>query len=120
MADEIKFNGTFSVLKSYLSFAVNIQNVITLTGSNYIGGAPTIGTTEEALPMGDVATAGWAVFRNLDATNYVEIGTVPVATFVPFLKLKPGEWFACRLGTNAPYAKANTASCVLDYKIFAT
>jgi len=34
-----------------------------------------IGTTEEGIDTGSIGTIGLAVFRNLDATNYVEVGT---------------------------------------------
>ena len=39
----------------------------------------------------DIGTVGWAFFRNLDDTNYVEIGLDVGATFYPFAKLGPGE-----------------------------
>ena len=82
-------------------------------------GVATIGfAAHEAIPMGDVTTAGWAVFKNVSAANYVEIGTDVAAAFVPSLKLKPAEQFAVRLGTNAPYAKANTAAVQLQYRIY--
>lgn len=75
----------------------------------------TIGTTAEALELGDVANAGWAVFQNLDDTNFVEIG---VSGFTAFAKLKPGEQCILRLGTNAPEAQADTADIDLFYIIY--
>ena len=80
-------------------------------------GVASIGTSHEALPMGDVSTAGWARLENLDATNYVEIGVVVTGTFYPTIKLKATEFCVVRLGTNAPYARANTAAVQLDYVI---
>jgi hypothetical protein len=74
-----------------------------------------IGTTDEALALGDVVTPGVCVFQNLDDTNYVEIG---VGSFTAFLKLKATEQFMCRLGTTAPRAKANTAAIDLFYIIY--
>lgn len=74
-----------------------------------------IGTSDEALALGDVTTPGWAVFQNLDDTNFVEIG---VGSFTAFLKLKPGEQCLCRLGTTAPRAKADTAAVDLFYIIY--
>jgi len=80
----------------------------------------TIGTAAagEALSMGDVTTAGVAVLKNLDDTNYVEVGRSIGGNFEAFLKLKPGESALCRLATSAPYAKANTADVELDYRIY--
>jgi hypothetical protein len=77
----------------------------------------TIAAGGEALDLGDVATPGFAVFSNLDATNYVEIGTFSGGTFYPFLKLKAGEQVCARLGA-APYAKSNTAPVNLFYIIY--
>lgn len=91
---------------------------ITMTGSVYASGSPSIGTgAHEALPMQDVSTAGWAYFRNADATNYVEIGYDTNGTFRAFLKLKAGEECVCRLTQNAPYAQANNGAVVLQYLI---
>lgn len=77
-----------------------------------------IGTTEEAMDLGDVGTPGLAILKNLDDTNYVEIGSYVAAVFYPFLKLKPGEMQIIRIGVAAPYAKANTAAVELDYRIY--
>ncbi len=68
--------------------------------------------------MQDVSTLGVALFRNLDATNYVEVGIDVAAAFYPFVKLLPGEAWPMRMGTLAPYAKANTAAVRLQYDIY--
>lgn len=105
----------------------NLKRSFTTTKSfDFVASAPTMAAgvasigfaAHEAVPMGDVSTAGWARLENLDSTNYVEIGVEVAATFYPFLKLKAGEFCVIRLGTNAPYAKANTAAVQLDYEIF--
>jgi hypothetical protein len=69
----------------------------------------TVGTSEEAVPVGDVGTLGWAFFQNLDTTNYVTIG--PDATgMVPFIRLEAGEACALRLSPGISLvAQANTA-----------
>jgi len=73
-----------------------------------------IGTSWEALILGDVGTPGIAVFKNLDDTNFVEIGAGGAA----FGKLKPGEACVLRLGVAAPQAKADTAAVDLFYIIY--
>ena len=83
------------------------------------------------LDLGSVVTPGWAVFVNLDTTNYVEVGTDVGGVFHPFLKLKPGqasppasslvpgEQFLFRFGSGVvPYARANTAPVKLFYVIY--
>jgi hypothetical protein len=83
-----------------------------------------IGTTREALQLGDVTTPGYCVFINLDDTNFVEIGVegfidgVGTVGFIGFLKLKPGEQCLVRLTTTAPYAKADTAAVELFYIMY--
>ncbi len=120
MAAEITFTPKFTILKGNLNVTRSLTGTFDVAAAapGYASGAPSIGTTEEALVMQDVATAGWAYFRNLNATNYIQIGALASAVFVPVLKLMPGEFCWVRLGTNAPYAKANTAACLLEYQIF--
>lgn len=85
-----------------------------------VSGSPSIGfAAHEALPMGDVVTAGWAFFQNLGPTNFVLIGIDIAGAFHQFAKLKAGEAGLIRLGTNAPYAKADTAAVNLLYLILA-
>jgi len=79
-----------------------------------------IGTTAggEALQMGDVTGNGIAIFKNLDDTNFVEIGRSISAAFEAFLRLLPGESALLRLSTTAPYAKADTSAVELDYRVY--
>jgi len=121
MANEISLSTNFSVRKDFLATNRSTSRSFNLNAASpaKAAGIASIGTSaHEALPMGDVSTAGWARFENLDATNYVQVGVDSSGTFIPFLKLKPGEFHICRLATNAPYAKANTAAVKLDYEIY--
>jgi len=90
------------------------------TNARLIRNVQEIGTSEEILENGDVATPGWAVFVNLDDTNYVEVGHYTGGTFYPFLKLKPGDQMICRLGVTTAqlYAKANTSTVSLFYIVY--
>lgn len=118
MANEITTAFTLNYSKNGIEESRTLSDEITVSGDDYIAGTESVGTTEEALEMGDVGTAGWAYFKNIDATNYVELGIVGSGTFYPFAKLKAGESCVLRLGTSTPYAKANTAACRLEYKIY--
>jgi len=86
-----------------------VRNVVTV---------PFGGGSEVALALGGVVTPGFAIFVNLDATNFVSIGTKPAATFFPFMKLKAGESQMVRLSL-APYALADTLAVELFYIIYA-
>jgi hypothetical protein len=67
--------------------------------------------------MGDVLTAGYAFFRNLDTVNFVHVGIDVGGTFYPFLKLFPGQVGIAPLGTNSPYARFDTLAGLLEYGI---
>ncbi len=83
------------------------------SGSTAITNVQTIGTSEEAILVGDVGTLGWIGVRNLDPTNYVEVGTGATLTSAnTFAHLLPGEWFFIKANASATYyAKANTGAC---------
>jgi hypothetical protein len=86
--------------------------------NNVIENIQNIGTSEEALTMGEVTNPGFAYFKNLDTTNFIEIGQYDVNTnFVAFVKIETNAACVLWLGTTAPYAKADTAACKLDYVI---
>lgn len=117
MANEITYqlqallnNGELSDNFASGSKSVDQSSALLIRNVQNIGFA-----ADEALALGDVATPGFCIFKNLDDTNYVEIG---VGSFTPFLKLKPGELALCRLGTTAPRAQADTAAVDLFYIIY--
>jgi len=93
---------------------------VSITSGLVAGNTQSIGTTYEALALGDVASNGGpGYFENLDSTNYVEIGLEVSAAFVPFIKLVAGQRVAIpSLANRAIYAKANTAAIQLRYRIW--
>lgn len=119
-ADEIAATVSFKVTKGYLDFtrAVNATWTITAASPNVAGQTQLIGLTPEQVTIGDVTTAGWSFFRNLNASNVIEIGAVDASTnFLPLIKLKAGEYALMRMGTNFWYAKAFTAASRLEKAI---
>lgn len=91
---------------------------VDVSGDNVISHVQQVGTSEEAITLGDVAAGGWCMAENLDATNYVEIrqGT----GIADLIKLKAGEACIFRLPSDAsaPYAIADTAACNVRFWIF--
>ena len=81
-----------------------------------IGGIQTIGTSAEVVTYGDVATPRQCYIRNLDATNFVEIGIDVAATFYPIAKLSPAsEPLLITIADSVVlYAQADTASVSID------
>lgn len=118
MANELTLNLKVKYEKNGITDTRTFSDNVDVSGAFLCGGVQTIGTTEELLAVGDVATKGYARFMNIDATNYVEIGSYVAATFYPLIKLKAGETAVCRLSAVTVYARANTAAVNLDYMIF--
>lgn len=79
----------------------------------------TVGTSEEVIDTGDVATLGWCIMQNLDATNYVDWGPESGGAMVAIGRLEPGEWAAFRLKPGIVLrGQANTAACKVDVRIY--
>lgn len=81
----------------------------------------TIGTSAEAIELGDVASpAGLILLVNRDTTNFIALALDSGITKV-FAKLKPGE-FACwsPAASGTIYAKAYGGACVCTVFAFST
>ena len=115
MADEItaQFYLKFDKTNATPQMSPSSQSV-DVTGSNYAQGTQEIGTSAEAIRLGDIGTPGYIMAHNLDSTNYIEIGYDDTG-FKPTVKLKPDEWALFRLAPATPQAKADTAACDLEY-----
>lgn len=88
--------------------------------ADYDAGVVEIPTTAGGtnIPLG-VTTPREAWFRNLDETNYIEIGVQVAATFYAFMRIEPLGWSPVTLGVGASalYARANTAAVDLQYHV---
>lgn len=75
----------------------------------------TAGGTAIAFPA-SMGSLGWAIFENMDATNYVEIGRQVGGAFYPVLRVSAGKKTGpVELGcsTSQLYALANTGTVKL-------
>ena len=121
MANEITAVVELKALKSSLSIAFpRLTKLIDLAGSRYSSMVQDIGFAAHELLVlaGDQTTVGMGVFVNLDATNFIELGIDSgPGTFRPLIKLKAGHPALFYATTNAIYAKADTATCKLQYLI---
>lgn len=71
-----------------------------------------------SIDLASISTSGWALFENLDNTNYVELGVQVSGTFYPLARLLAGERAAFRLSASATlYALSNTAACDLYWQV---
>jgi hypothetical protein len=102
---------------AYVNAGVNVTmsgtDKVTISANLYARGTITVATTGTAISLGAVATPGFMIIRNMDATNFVTIGNsgdpLPV-------EIKAGEWAAFRwAAAMVPYAQADTAPVLVEY-----
>jgi len=115
MSDELRIG----VILSYSKGGAPENRVehieVDVTGDSFIHQNQSVGTSEEELTQGaDLGSPGYVFIKNLDATNYVEVGST---TGVYDIKLLAGEIAIYRHNSNTLYAKANTAACLVEYII---
>lgn len=75
-----------------------------------------VGTAEEALNLGDLASADFIIMSNKDATNFVLVYNISGGT--PFAKLRPGGAMVLPMFGTGLYVKADTAECLIEYLAF--
>lgn len=116
MADELTLSGSLSFLKNGVKVALDLSTLeFDVSGDDYIHATQTIGTSEEALGIGDLGTLGWALIVNRDDTNFVEVR--PGTGVADLIKIKAGEFALFRFTMNTPYMIADTASVLIEYVI---
>lgn len=113
MADELSLSGlTIAFTKANMpSIEFTVGTItITVSGTQLMDNVQAVGTSEEAILMGDVAAGGWCFFQNMDATNFVSIRSGTGATNL--VRLNAGEIALFRMSgdASAPYAVADTSS----------
>jgi len=97
---------------------IGTANQYDVSGNPVLENVQSIGfATHEAIEVGEVATPGFFYAKNLDDENFVEIGIDDSGSFVPFVKLLPGETAQLFLSAITLYAQADTGAVLLDYAI---
>ena len=127
MADEIQINASLQIEDTNFREFFNpgiltIDFASSAAASRYgSGGVQSIGTSVEQITQGDTTDGGIYFFRNIDQTNFVEIGITSDdtsgGTFYPFLKLLAGEYSIGRLSNATIFAKADTAATNLQFRM---
>ena len=123
MANEITVTGSLQYANPAQNIAqigLSIFNTLfSITGKNYTYGTMSVPTTSggTAIPIANLSSLGWAIFKNNDPTNYVQLMSAVSGTVFP--KLFPGEIALFRFDSSvtAPAAIAHTASVLLEYLI---
>jgi hypothetical protein len=115
MANELRVSGTANFIKGGASLSRQYSISVTVAGTNMISAVQSIATTDTSVGLGAVGTIGYVVFKNLDATNYIDVGSD--GSVYP-IRLMAGESAGpLRWNGAAIHAKAHTAACLLQSDI---
>jgi len=115
MANELTLNATFSYSKSGTVLSLKPAVSVDVSGSVALHNRQSVGTSEEALQLGDVTSLGYCIVINRDATNFVEVR--PGTGVADLVKVRPGKFVVLDFadGVTAPYVVADTAAVEIEY-----
>jgi hypothetical protein len=114
MADELTVSGNVTFIKGSTSVSFGKTGLtFDVSGTRHVHVLHTVGTDEEALLKGDLATPGLLAIYNRDGANYALFR--PATGGVDTVKILPGELAIFRCATSSPYLIANTAPVDLEY-----
>ena len=115
MANELSIRVSLSFEKSSAQVRRSDGISVDVAGDAFTHEVQSVGTSEEALAQGaDLGTPGYVWIKNLDGTNYVEVGST---TGVYDIKLLAGQIALWPHNSATVYAKANTSACLVEYII---
>ncbi len=110
MANELRIEAQLEYSKSGVKQNKHDSAYVDVSGDSFTHVVQEVGTSNELIVIGsDVATWGYVYLKNLDSTNYVEVGLTSSYS----IKLKAGEVAMFRAAA-ALYARANTAAVDLE------
>lgn len=110
MAREITATASLSASKGGASVNNSASHVADMAGDQMIGTVQIVGTSAEALNVGDVSTIGYVFLKNMDATNFVEVALDSSVSTQKFAKILAGGVALFPALTATMYVKADTAS----------
>lgn len=119
MADEIQVTTRLTVSNDgYVEERTPSRLKVTQVARGGAAGTQAIGTTYEAIGTGDVTVEGFTYIRNLDDTNFVQVGLDGGASLTPLIRLDAGEFCVFRVDDAATlFAQADTAEVDIDVMI---
>ena len=115
MASEITINGLLKFVKGTANVSLENKSAANVTGTKYSRHIQNVGTSEEAIELGDVANPAYLIAINRDATNYVTIRSGTGAA--DLIKIRPGNFALFEVQSAAPFIIANTGACDVEFLI---
>lgn len=114
MANELTLSASLKFVKGVKNASFGKSGIqLDVAGKNYALKTQTIGTSEEAIALGDVATPGYILVYNSDSTNFVSIRSGTGAANLVKIPAGGVALFDCE--ASAPYAIADTAAVDIEY-----
>jgi hypothetical protein len=118
MADEITLGASLSYLDSEMDEAIEISLsalLASVSTKKFTRVKQNVGTSEEAMVLGEVTSLGWLLIVNRDATNFVEWRTATGAGN-DAIKIPARRFALFHVGSDvtAPFLIANTAACQVE------
>jgi len=110
MANEINASISLGVNKNGLVLNGGGSKTADMAGDQGLTNVQIIGTSAEAIVLGDVSTIGYVAFKNLDPTNFVQLALDSGVSTQIFAKLLAGDVTLIKAATATMYAKADTAN----------
>lgn len=112
MANEINASVSLGATKGGATVTAQGVKSADMAGDQMITNVQIVGTSSETLQLGDIATLGYLMIKNLDGTNYVEVASDTAFGASDIVsKLSAGDICLLKSPTSTLYVKANTASC---------
>ena len=118
MANELTLRASLGFSKGNAKVRRTDGISVTVTGETFTHEVQSIGTSEEDIVYcADIGTPGYVFIKNLDATNYVELG---ITAGVYTIKLQAGEFALYRHNNAAWKAKATGGACLMEFTLIET
>jgi hypothetical protein len=115
MANETSVSVSISVTKSGASVSASASKTLNMSGNEMVMATQTIGfAAAELLNLADVSTLGFLYVKNLDETNFVQLGLDTLVSTKIFAKLLAGEFCLIPMPTAAIYGLADTADVLIQ------
>lgn len=105
---DITVAATFQAQLNDVSITADATQDVDMTGDPMLSNVQTVGTSTEAINFNDVSSASYVYMKNLDDTNFVDVGLDTPVTQI-FARLFPGQFMIFPVKTMTMYAKADTA-----------
>jgi hypothetical protein len=114
MANELTLSASIKFVKGSVSVSQGKSGVqLDVAGDDFVTKTQNVGTSEEALNLGDLSTPGYVLVRNLDTTNFVSVRSGTAAANL--IKIPAGGIALFMCEAAAPFVIANTAAVKIEY-----